>query len=186
MAQPVETRFQAGTFPDLSALPPGCLRSQLRAAWPDRVTPDSLLFELVRLAEKALWDYNAARAHHVRWVDRGEIVNAMGCADRLEDCINATDRGYRSLKAIIKQRPEPTVGLPQAMTDELRLNKTSRRALRRVQTELHAEPERPAGARLCFDHTHVGVGSDTLAYSDLERLVRTLHTLVAVIVAAQV
>jgi hypothetical protein len=186
MAQLVEARFHAGTFPDLSALPPGCLRSQLRAAWPDRVTPDSLLFELVRLAEKALWDYNAARAHHVRLVDRGEIVNAMGCADRLEDCINATDRGYRSLKVIIKQRPEPPVGLPHAVTGELRLNKTSRRALRRVQTALHGEPQLPAGARLFFDQTHVCVGSDMLAYSDLERLVRTLHTLVAVIVAAQV
>jgi hypothetical protein len=168
-------------FPDLSTIPTGSLRSQLRQAWPDDAPPDSQRFELVRLGEKALWDYNAARAHYLAWVERGALENAMGCVDRLEDCINATDRGLRCLKAVIKQPAERSPNLERALKGEFRAHKARRTALRGVRDELYAAHNRPAvgaQARLSFDHAQVTACRHALSYRDLELLVRALHTMI--------
>jgi hypothetical protein len=178
---PVQPRDELVGYPNLSSIPPGCLRSRLRAAWPNEVTAGSRTFELVRLGEKALWDYNAARAHYLRWVDAGQIENAMGFADRLEDCINATDRGLRSLKAALKRPAEQSVDSGRALRQELRSHKARRKALRQVRTELYAPDhlaEAAGPARLSFDHTGCAVGESTLRFTDLGILVRTLHTII--------
>jgi hypothetical protein len=175
-------------FPDLSSIPAGSLRTHLRPAWPDDAAPDSLQFELVRLGEKALWDYNAARAHYVAWVEGGQIENAMGCADRLEDCINATDRGLRCLKDVLKRPTRRSPELDGALRNELGSHKAKRRELRRVRAELYAPrnpPEAETRARLSFDHTQVAAATRALTYRDLGFLVRTLHTLIREVIATE-
>jgi hypothetical protein len=189
---------QLSQFPDLGDVPTGSLRASLTArALVDDLpmhgeSPHPYLFDLVRLAEKALWSYNAARAHFARWIEKHPVVNAMGCTDRLEDCIDATYRGY--LVANILSEHLEAEGLPivGAVTVELNKVKSRRKSLRQLREERrdheerlrHVPPHTPYTTSLSFDEAQILVGTRSLRYLDLERLVRTLHEITTAILQA--
>jgi hypothetical protein len=179
-----------GQFPDLGDVSPGSLWSSFaeRAIVGDVPVlgepAHSYLFNLARLAEKALWDYNAARAHFARLSKGYVVVNVMVCTDRLEECIDATHRSYLFADAIVDGQLEPDCpSIPDAVTVELRNMKSRRKSLRRLRDAIqhydrqlrNTAPPTTQATYLRFDEASIFVGEYSLSYLDLERLVRTIH-----------
>jgi hypothetical protein len=189
---------RSGPFPDLGDVPANLLRSSFatRASVADvdvlGEPAHSHLFNLVRLAEKALCAYNAARAHFSRLSEGHAVVNVMGCTDRLEDCVDATYRGYLFVDAILDEQLEadPRFVVDDAVKIELRNMKPRRKSLRRLRDAMRrhekqlrhtAGPTSGTTTSLSFDEANIVVGGHSLSYRDLERLVRTLHEITTAI-----
>jgi hypothetical protein len=191
---------QPSQFPDLGDIPTGSLRASLmtQALVADLAVHDesrySYLLDLVRLAEKALWSYNAARAHFTRLIEEHSVVNAMGCTDRLEDCIDATYRGYLVANVVLSEHleGESLPAVDDAVTVELSKVKSRRKSLRQLREAIRDHDERMRHVPrhtsdttpLSFDEAQILVGTRSLRYLDLERLVRTLHEITTAILQA--
>ena len=182
-------------FPALDDIEPGELRISFgyrafSGTMPFKDAPprDAWLFNLVRLAEKAVEDYNAARQHFEDFAEqRAGITQAlMGCINALEDCVNAVHRGFLFVERFRTVKPSIS-GAPVFDDDwKLRLKSVEylvkrvnavRNAIEHRDNDLPPDRERPEGdsAFLAPQNEHAYIEAERIAYADLARLVRTLH-----------
>jgi len=174
-------------FPTLAPIHPGLLR--LRFAGPSIVDQVPIkggvarpfLFNVVRLSEKSIDQYNSARAHFESYIDRESnevaLTALMECADDFEDLINSLHRGYVVVEAVRRQghlyAPAKLeleeVGALIKMVEELR------REIEHRSNQRDEWSESDAGF-LAFGNECVFVGNRSMRIDELARLVRTLYT----------
>src|ERR1700674_652951 len=186
----------AGTFPtrddampDLGHLQAGSLRLHLTALSaighePVQTEPDrAYVFNLVRLSEKALNEYSAARSNFREFVHRGaSIEHLMRCIYNLETCVNAAHRGFEFFEALRRDGVEPygrstmaeltrAQNVVRWLVDDLR---TLRDAIEHRDDRLRGTRPAEDSASLLPRDSFLVIGGARLSYRELARAVEAL------------
>jgi hypothetical protein len=139
-----------------------------------------LWLNLVRLTDKALREYDAARAELLDYsssIGSRHFSPVFRAVDHLENCIGATHRAVLNARALrvagfAKDSPMPTAG----QEDRLRL---VRNRIEHAEERLVDGRIKPAQfhALRPFDH-RVDIGDQRLTYRDLERCIRRMYAII--------
>lgn len=138
---------------------------------------------LVRLTDKAINEYEAARAALADFVKHrgtGRFSPLFRAADHLENCINATRRAFEFADALRRNRrvaPIPRHPLPRP--PEVRLIRTLRDTVEHLYDNLKQGKVVPGQAQFLKPaEKGLEIGSVSVSWLELAALLRRLHALV--------
>jgi hypothetical protein len=145
----------------------------------------NLFVNFCRLTDKALRDYEAARADLLNYASRrGTLVDYLRAIDHLENCVDAAHRAVLNADALRANRVGTGPGrITDTQKDRVRavrhaVEHSDERILRRSQSP-HRPPFQPGQPFSLFpENTRVTIGQHVLTYRQLTAVITKCHNMI--------